>query len=210
MQESMAPSLEEVIRQIRTANLSPFETDLDTHVRVIRDKYPNGLGFSKKASSRFSDPDKVNPSYGVIYAAQDLATCVAEVIVRDTKVGNSGKMVLSYKKAVSDWRAISITSKAPLRLLNLTGLGLIQFGIKTNIVRQKGQKSSRQLGKAIHDNPAGFDGILYGSRITMGQCIAIFDRAIPKLKIDQEIKLTDMEADLADIYRSMNIVVRRT
>jgi hypothetical protein len=203
----MAVSLEKAIEQISLADLPPFEADIAGQIRVIRDKYPSGLGFSKRAKSRFSDPDFANPTYGVVYAGQDLATSVAEVIVRDAKAGNPGSMILSYRRAVSHWRAVMVSSIAPLKLLNLTGVGLIRFGVPTNIVRQKSQLASRKLGRAIHANKAGFDGILYGSRITTGQCLAVFDRALSKLKIDDEIQLTDLEADLADIYMSMNILV---
>jgi len=203
----MAASLDEVIEQIRTADLTPFEADVDGYIRLIRIKHKDGLGFSKHAKSRFSDPDSVNASYGVVYSGQDLATSVAEAIVRDSKAGNPGPMLLSYKRAISDWRAIVVSSTTHLKLLNLTGVGLIRFGVPTNIVRQKSQLSSRKLGKAIHQNKASFDGILYGSRITMGQCLAVFDRALSKIKIDDEIKLTDLKADLADIYSSMNVAI---
>jgi hypothetical protein len=203
----MAPSLEEAIEQIRTADLPPFEADVDRHIRLIKDKHKDGLGFSKSARSRFSDPDLTSPRYGVIYAGQDLGTSVAEAIVRDSKSGNPGRMVLSYKRAIKEWRAIVVSSTKPLKLLNLTGVGLIRFGVPINIIRQKSQLSARKLGNAIHDNKAGFDGILYGSRLTTGQCIAVFDRGISKLTIDDEIKLTDLEPDLAAIYASMNIAV---
>ncbi len=203
----MAVSLEKAIEQVSIADLPPFEVDLDAHIRLIGDKHKDGLGFSKHAKSRFSDPDSVNASYGVIYAGQDLATSVAEAIVRDTKAGNPGPMLLSYKRAISGWRAVIISSTSPLKLLNLTGVGLIRFGIPTNIVRQRSQLSSRKLGRAIYRHKARFDGIFYGSRITMGQCLAVFDRAIAKLRIDGEVRLPDLKTDLTDIYRSMNIQI---
>jgi RES domain len=198
----MAPSVKDAIEAIRTAALPRFEADLDAHIRIINDQHSDGLGYSPLARSRFSDPDQ---NYGVIYAGQDLATSVAEVIVRDSKVGNPDRMLLSYARAVGTWRAVSISSKEPLRLLNLTGVGLIRFGVPSNIIRQKSQLSSRRLAQAIHSNKTNFDGILYGSRLTTGQCIAVFDRGLKKLKIENEIKLTELESDLADVYRSMNI-----
>jgi hypothetical protein len=201
----MARSVETAIEAIRTADLPPFEADIDLHIRLINDRHKDGLGYSMLAKSRFSDPNSKFPSFGVIYAGQDLATSVAEAIVRDSKAGNPGRMLISYKRAVSDWRAIVISSGSPLKLLNLTGVGLIRFGVPINTIRQKSQLSSRKLAKAIHSNKANFDGILYGSRITTGQCIAIFGRAVSKLKIRDEIKLTDLESDLKAVYSSMNI-----
>jgi hypothetical protein len=60
----MAPSLEEAIEQIRTADLPLFEADIDLHIRLIKDEHKDGLGFSKFARSRFSDPDLPSPRYG--------------------------------------------------------------------------------------------------------------------------------------------------
>jgi hypothetical protein len=116
-------------------------------------------------------------------------------------------MLLSYKHAIGDWRAVIVSSDRPLRLLNLTGVGLIQFGVPTDVVRQKSQLASRRLAKAIHENKADFDGILYGSRITTGQCIAVFDRGLSKLKIDDEIHFQELEYDLAAVYAAMNVAV---
>src|SRR4051812_34276113 len=115
----MAHSVDEAIEQIRTADLPAFEADLDNHIRVMRHHHKDGLGFSKFAKSRFSDPDSKAPSFGVIYAGQDLATSVSEVIIRDTKVSNPGRMLLGYKQAIGDWRAVIVSSERPLRLLNL-------------------------------------------------------------------------------------------
>ena len=110
---------------------------------------------------------------------------------------------------MSGWRAIWLSSNEPLRLLNLTGAGTMAFGIPTDIVRSRSQTKSRQLSRAIHRNPSGIDGILYASRLTTGQCLAIYDRALAKLTIDQEIPSTDTQLELAAIYGAMNVKVAK-
>lgn len=206
--EPLSSEERKALANLRKAKLPPFEADIVQYVRLIRTHHSDGLGFSRLAGSRFSDSGRP-PSFGIVYAAQDPATAVAETIIRDRRDGAAGPTILSYEEAVSGWRAIRLSSNEPLRLLNLTGAGTMAFGIPTDIVRSSDQTKSRQLSRAIHRNPSGIDGILYASRLTSGQCLAIYDRALSKLTIDQETPLTDLTSELAPIYGAMNVKVAK-
>jgi hypothetical protein len=205
---ALSPDERKALANLRKAKLPPFEADIVHYVRLIRTHHKDGLGFSKLARSRFSDSGRP-PSFGIVYAAQDLATAVAEAIIRDRRDGAAGPTILSHGEAVSGWRAVYFSSKEPLRLLNLTGAGTIAFGIPTDIVRSRNQAKSRQLSRAIHRNPSGIDGILYASRLTTGQCLALYDRALAKLTIEQEMPLTALTHDLAAIYGAMNVRIAK-
>jgi hypothetical protein len=48
-------------------------------------------------------------------------------------------------------------------------------------VRGKAQASGRRLSEAIYAADADIDGLLYPSRLTSGDCIAVYDRSVGKL-----------------------------
>lgn len=58
-------------------------------------------------------------------------------------------------------------------------MGFIRHAVPTDIVRQSPHGPSQLLSAAIHDNPAGLDGIFYPSRF-FGDCAVIHDRAMCK------------------------------
>jgi hypothetical protein len=96
-----------------------------------------------------------------------------------------------------------------MNLFDLAGVGMIRHGIPTDVVRGSDQTYSRLLSAAIHRSASGFDGVLYQSRFTGGNCIAFFDSARFKVRIEDEVRLADIEGTMGDIYRRMNIAVRR-
>lgn len=131
-------------------------------------------------------------------------------MVRDRKVGNPGNLILSYDEAIQSWCALDISSRSAMRFVDLTGNNLIRLGIDTDVIRGRSQALARQLSRALHDNVyEAFDGILYESRITSGACVAIYDRALSKLSVDNRQPFEAMMPLLGPIYRSMNVAVRR-
>ena len=194
------------IAQISKAKIEAAELPSGVWIRLSKKIHPDGLGFSAASESRFSDPDR---GFCVVYFATDLETTVAEVIVRDRKVGNPGILTLSYEEAVFGWRAVFVGIWKALRVVDLRGTALIGFGIDTDVVRGRSQSLSRRLSQAIHANPHdSFDGILYDSRLTTGSCLALYDRALSKMVIGHEQGLELMMNELGPIYRSMKVDVQ--
>jgi hypothetical protein len=193
--------------QISEAKLGGTDVPDGAWIRISKKIHPDGLGFNATGESRFSDPDK---QFGVVYFARELETSVAEVIIRDRKVGMLEPLMLGYDEAVYWWRAVFVANWRTLRVIDLRRLGLINFGIDTDVVRGRSQMSSRQLSKAIHLNKHdSFDGILYESRLSGGTCLAVYDRALSKLAIGDELGLEKMLDQLGEIYRGMNVIVDR-
>ena len=76
----------------------------------------DGLSFDPISGSLFSDPDH---RFGV-YLANSLAAAVAETIVRDRKNGNPGQTMLSHDDVIAPRRAVEVSSRENLTVLNLT------------------------------------------------------------------------------------------
>lgn len=193
------------ISKVSAANLTPKGMDVARWLRISDKRHKSGLGFVKGASSRFSDP-RPSPQFGVIYLAQNLATAVAETIVRDRKNANPGVLKMSYHEAIGRWKVFEISTTSPLQLLNLSGMGMMFAGVPTDIVHDSDHTSSQQLSIAFHGNAAAFDGIHYPSRF-FGDCICVYDRAIPHLQDGPSELLSNLEGALAPIFKEMGIEI---
>lgn len=206
----MAPSADDIkaaISKIGTERLPPKSTHLSQWLRISDKKHSSGLGFAKGASSRFSDP-RLTPEFGVIYLAPRLGTAVAEAVVRDRKDANPGILEMSYEEAVGRWKLFELSTAKPLRLLDLSGTGMMYAGVPTDLVRNSDHAQSQRLSVAVHDNPANFDGIRFPSRF-FGTCVCVYDRAIPNLQEGRSILLSGIEGNLAPIFRSMGVKIVR-
>jgi len=210
----MAPSRKDqlkAISAIRGAKLQPGEIEAKKLLRISAIRHTNGLGFNKNSESRFSDPRAASGKarYGVIYLSPDFATCVAETIVRDRKNATPGLLPMSRQQAVDDWQVFEINAVRPLRLVNLNNMGMFWHGVPTDILRSSNQTMAQKLSRAIYENAGAFDGILYQSRFLMAECIAVFDRAIPKLQVAKSQPLSKLTGGLRPIFRAMGLKITR-
>lgn len=148
------------------------------YVRIIARAHaatPLGTGFGK---TRFSSP---KDKFRLLYLAQDPMTAVAETIIRDRFQGKTERLML--REEFDRYSIAAIRNPVPLFLLDLRYEGVNLLGVSTDAVRARAQTSGRRLSQEIYDR-TDFDGILYMSRITNKQCVAVYDRAIASLEAD--------------------------
>jgi hypothetical protein len=177
--------------------------DVSDYVRIVGRQYagtPLGMGFGK---SRFSSP---RDRFRLVYLAQDPATAVAETIIRDRFQGKAERLLLQEE---FDWHSIAaIRNPRPLFLLDLRHEGASLLGVATDAVRARAQASGRRLSQEIYDC-TDFDGILYMSRITNRQCVAVYDRAVEsKLETDSPALDLPRLSTLSSILDGLHVTVK--
>lgn len=149
--------------------------DATDYLRIIWQDHrttPIGMGYGK---TRFASPDD---KFKVLYAARDLRTAVAETVVRDRFDRRKKRLIMVEE---FDERAIaSLVGLEPLNLLDLRTTGANRLGISTNVPRGKAQGPGRLFSARLYDQTS-VDGIIFHSRITDDECIAVYDRAAAKL-----------------------------
>lgn len=160
---------------------------------------PLGMGFGQ---TRFSAPDN---SFKVLYVARDIATAIAETIVRDRFEGRTGR-ILDITE-VDDWAFSEVSATAALTVLDLRTTGLLKLGVSTNTARAKSHATGRRLSKALYDRFA-VDGILYASRLTSAECVAVYDRAVPTKLLSTPAESLVRNPRLIDALQSLNVSVR--
>jgi hypothetical protein len=161
-----------------------------TFGRIHRKAYPEPLGFGKTAS-RFSDPRRRVPDnrFGVLYLGSTLKVCFAEAVLRDQRDGHVGDIEIA--EAELDDRFYSeVTIHQPLHLVNLAGDGPIRMGIPSDVVRGRTHTLARKWSLALYDHRAAVDGLLYPSRLNNQINLALYDRAISKLRPTRTLDLT--------------------
>jgi hypothetical protein len=161
---------------------------------------PLGMGFGQ---TRFAAPDN---SFQLLYLARNLATAIAETVVRDRFEGKA-KRVLDITE-VENWVVAEVSTVASLTMVDLRTTGLLKLGVTTNATRAKGQAAGRRLSKELYDRFA-VDGVLYSSRLTSAECLAVYDRAVtPKLQSTAAMSLA-RHPGLIPALTAINVSVRR-
>ena len=130
---------------------------------------PLGMGFGK---TRFASP---SDAFKLLYIAEDLATGVAEAVIRDRFEGAIVRELTAGELA--GWGAAEVSAQLPLRLLDIRMAGCFLLGVSTDITGAKAQDAARQFSQAVFDQ-TDLDGILYLSRLTRRTCVAVYDRAV--------------------------------
>lgn len=177
--------------------------ELDSYLRIIpgvhRDT-PLGTGYGP---SRFSSPDQ---KFTVLYAARDLPTALAERIIRDRFQGRQRREV-EYDE-LKHFAVAAISTNVPLRLVDLRTSGASRLGVPTDTVRGRAQQAGRTFSRKLYET-TGFDGIVYMSRITNAECVAVYDRAI-RAKLDPACLVQDLNrlADLIPTLSSLSVSLR--
>jgi hypothetical protein len=128
--------------------------------------------------SRFCDGKS---GYGVLYAALTFDTAFAETILRDRFVQRAHRTLSLDEIRARAWVHWSTQRDAVLTLIDLGGSGCLDLGVPTDAVRARHQAAGQALSRAIHQEHEDVDGFLYPSRLTSGDCLAVFDRAVAKL-----------------------------
>jgi hypothetical protein len=139
--------------------------------------------------TRFASP---TDSFMLLYIGANLATSIAEAIIRDRFETGIAREIMESE--LDDWGACDVSMNVPMKLLDMRGDdACFQLGISTDILGAKGQDKAREFSQEIYDT-TDIEGILYPSRLIGKECIAIYDRAVPKLTATAVAKLETIKA----------------
>ena len=173
--------------------------DVTGYLRIIETKHratPTGMGYG---ATRFSSP---TDGFTLLYAAQDLPTALAEKVIRDRFQGKKRRVLLEAD--IEEQVVASLVAKAPpLILLDLRTSGATRLGVPTDAARGRAQQAGRKFSQQLYDG-TDFDGIVYTSRITNAECVAVYDRAVgrrldPACPVVELSRLSDLVAALASL-----------
>lgn len=153
------------------------------------------LYFGTKAQHRFDDPAG---KFGVLYLALNLATALMESVFHDHHwwQAHAERQIMLAEVQRRMIRAIGVLSDLTLCDLASPGAAAKAFGWNGARLMARNGPRTRDLSAQIASlqTKAGtpFDGILYLSRNNPGdKCIALFDQAVHKIQVVDDIRLDD-------------------
>jgi hypothetical protein len=154
------------------------------------------------SKSRFCD----GRTYAVLYGASEFATAFVEVVIRDRFVQSDRRVVPFGDIAARGWVEFALTGDEPLKMVDLRESGCLALGAPTDAAHARNQTAGRALSRALHEQHSDIDGIWYQSRLTGGDCLAIFDRAAKRLK---PLKTGQLEhhPKLPDVFRAHSVKI---
>ena len=91
-------------------------------------------------------------------------------------------------------------------VVDLRGDSPIRMGVPSDVARASRQSLARKWSQAFHEHPSAPDGIIYASRLNGETNIAVYDRAIPKLRISSVRRLIDA-AELPDVLDDLWVAI---
>jgi RES domain-containing protein len=157
--------------------------------RIYHERYPDPLGLGK-TKSRFSDPRRLREHrrFGVLYLGSTLKGCFVEAILRDRRNGAVEDYPIEEAELLQRrYAEIAVTSS--LSVIDLRGDGRIRMGVPSDVVGSTRQTLARAWSLAIYNHPAAPDGIIYSSRLNDDTNLAVYDRAIVKLRAERSFDL---------------------
>lgn len=152
----------------------------------------DALHFGKKATYRFDSPAR---AYGVLYAGEDEHCALIE-----TAFSVTGRYRLLSRKWLSGRSISRISSARKLRLVDITGKGLISMGADARLFSGD-HATARAWSQAFHDHTEQPDGIRFRSRLDPSRFnVAIFERVRSMLSEAPAVRL-DGPAGLAIVAK---------
>ena len=172
--------------------------------RIYMAQHPDPLGYGK-SNSRVSDPRrrKDENRFGVLYLGETLTVCFLEAVLRDQRDAIIGELVMDESE-LETRRYAEIKVATPLRLVDLRGNGAVAMGVPSNVHRGAGHTLGRAWSVGFHDHPQAPDGIIYPSRLNGQVNLAVYGRAVAKLRPARLRRLIDI-AELAPILSELQV-----
>jgi len=173
--------------------------------RLYSNNYPDplGVGFG---NSRFSDPRPLGSRvFKTLYLGESFQVCFAEVILRDQRDGKLDNLPIAEKEMSAHFFS-TIAATEPLMMLDLRNANSAKMGVPTDVAKRLDQGLARTWAVAFHEHQNQLDGIIYSSRLTAENNLAIFDRSIHKLKVLSTVPILTV-GDLARVLDDFEIAL---
>jgi hypothetical protein len=172
--------------------------------RMYETRFPDPLGWGP-GLSRFSDPTV--HAFGVVYLGSTAKVAFVETLLRDVADGRGDDCVLQLAEIEARSLA-SVQVMDALRLVDLAGDGPMRMGVPSDVIGARDQALAQQWSTAFHAHRDQPDGVFYPSRLNEEHCIALYDRALPKVTAIATPRLMDCAVELAEILDNLEIALR--
>jgi len=137
-----------------------------------------------------------------VYLSKNIEISFAEVELRN--VYGPGSWPINEAR-LRQYQCAKVIVREPLAAVNLCRGGLIEHRIPTDVAKAEDHTMGRLWSLALWQHPDHPDAIHYPSRLVDGPCLAIYDRALPKLTAMAVKPLMDYRKEMATIIHKYRL-----
>lgn len=160
----------------RTLPIREFDLSTTDLYRIHRSEY-GPIYYTRKSKGTQNRFDAADAEFGVLYVALSPEAAFIETVIRSRFVQRSLPLLVEAVELKA--RSVSVLSwkeTRPLRVADFTQ-PLVALGGDALVLSSPEYDVTNQWSSAVFSHPDWVDGILYRSRFSLQECIAIFDRA---------------------------------
>ncbi len=174
---------------------------LERVFRVIHRSHRTAPLAAVPTPSRFSDPQG---RYSVLYGAETVRCAFWETLGRNRFARRKEREL--PRSDVEARLVVPVRSDGAVSLVDLRGDGPVRIGAPSAVAHDGNHAAGRALSAAVHGDLPEADGFLFASRFTGEQCVAVFDRALGRLRAGAAVELV-RHAEFLDALDEYDIVL---
>ncbi len=126
--------------------------------------------------------------------------------MRDRGDGRVAALPLPFSE-IEAWVCAEIEMTDELCLIDLTGNGALRMEVPSDVAGARDQATARLWSAAFYVHPEQADGILYPSRLNEKRNVALYSRALGKVRIAATPRLTEMRDELAVVINQFDLAI---
>lgn len=166
-------------------------------------RFPDPLGWGP-GLNRFSHP--AGTAFGVVYLGSSAKVAFVETILRDRADGRGPDCLIELVE-IEKRSLASIEVVEDLHLVDLTGDGPLRMGVPSDVAGASAQSLAQAWSAAFHAHTDQPDGVYYPSRLNEERCIALYDRALGKVRCTATPRLMECRTELAATLDALEIAI---
>jgi hypothetical protein len=129
-----------------------------------------------------------------------------ERVLRDLRNGQIGDLPIPYAE-LDQLMCAEITTVRPLNLVDLRGDCPVKMGVPTDAVRASSHQLGQRWSLAFWLHKQRPHGILYRSRLNEEICLALYDVALPNVRVSTTRRFLEYRAEVAALIRDFKLAI---
>jgi RES domain len=129
-----------------------------------------------------------------------------ERILRDLRNGRLGDVPIPYAE-LEQLMCAEIVTARPLNLIDLRGDNLVKMGVPTDAVRASSHRLGQKWSLAFWLHEQRPHGILYYSRLNDEINMALYDVALPNMRVSTTRPLLEYRTEVAGLIREFKLAI---
>lgn len=135
-----------------------------------------------------------------------LKVCFLERVLRDRRNGRPGDVPIPYPK-LEQLMCAEITIVRPLNLVDLCGDNPVKMGVPTDAVRASSHRLGQKWSLAFWLHNQRPHGILYPSRLNEEINLALYDVALPNVRVSTTRPFLEYRPEVAALIREFKLAI---